>query len=440
MARAKKEKSRKGKGIVAAAVPTMMTYALDGEGRIVEIDDVPRGHACACTCLACGASLIARHGDVNAHHFAHAGDDCKESFRTYIRKLAVGFLMDSTSFQIPGFDIRGVPVIGEGGEIIIGDIPEPDNRKAVVVSQEAFRAKYIAERTVPQGMPCDAILMIQGKNGARHPLGIFVDTGDGHDTATLVAKAKAHGLSVVRIDMSGFLSGFVETVKDIRRYVLFTSARDFLYSRRADHVRATIARKAEDKAGAIVQGFLNRKLHPHRTVIESREQVSAMLTSAGEDIFLSSSPEAGARLAADPVWQSIFRCSPAAWQWVILSVLRSRFLRYHSPVSAVSVLFGLRRSALRSIWDGPFIRNSDLLDTSSIDISMFWHANGEAFIRRFAPEYRSPLHMIEDYLDSIVGRRIGHITISEATAGRDRNKRYDIAGEKKREEREWNGD
>ena len=430
-----KKAMKKGKGLVAGIAPTMMTYAFDAEGRVVEIDGVSRGHACGCFCIACSAPLIARHGDVNAHHFAHAGDDCKESFLTYIRKLAIAFLMEGSSFQIPGFEVRGTPAIDESGSVVLCDTSEPNDGKEVIVIQEGFRAEYAPERALPEGMLCDAILMVRAKNDVRHPLGIFVETGEGRDTTDLVLKAKERGLSVVMIDMRDFVAGLVETVKDIRRYVLFTAARDFLHSRRADHVREGIIKQAEAKAESIIRGFLGRTLHPNRTVIESKEQVSAMLTSADEDIFLESSQEASGRLAADAVWRSMFRCSPDAWQWIILSILRARFLRYHSPVSAVSVLFGLRRSVLRSIWDGPFIRNSDLLDTSSIDISIFWHANGEAFIRRFAPDYQSPLHMIESYLDSIAGQRIGHIIVSEGKIGRDGSKRYDISGEQEKEQR-----
>lgn len=56
--------------------------AINSEGKKVFIDDVPRGKKCGCRCIECNEELIARQGNTNAHHFAHAdGSDkvkCRE--------------------------------------------------------------------------------------------------------------------------------------------------------------------------------------------------------------------------------------------------------------------------------------------------------------------------------------------------------------------------
>lgn len=57
-------------------------YALDRYGRIVHIDEVLSGIKCGCTCIACGESLSARHGNVSKHSFKHTkGKDCIDGYR-----------------------------------------------------------------------------------------------------------------------------------------------------------------------------------------------------------------------------------------------------------------------------------------------------------------------------------------------------------------------
>lgn len=52
----------------------IFSWAENSEGRIVHVDDVPRGLLCACRCPYCLESLIARHGNVREHGFAHHSD------------------------------------------------------------------------------------------------------------------------------------------------------------------------------------------------------------------------------------------------------------------------------------------------------------------------------------------------------------------------------
>jgi hypothetical protein len=51
-------------------VATKIPFALS-DGNYVGVDDVPRGLACGCVCPGCKHPLVARHGDVLEHHFAH---------------------------------------------------------------------------------------------------------------------------------------------------------------------------------------------------------------------------------------------------------------------------------------------------------------------------------------------------------------------------------
>ncbi len=49
----------------------IFSWAEDEYGRMVYVDDVPRGEKCGCVCPCCHERLVARHGDVRRHSFAH---------------------------------------------------------------------------------------------------------------------------------------------------------------------------------------------------------------------------------------------------------------------------------------------------------------------------------------------------------------------------------
>lgn len=76
--------------------------ALDSNGKSVFIDDVPRGKKCGCFCSECKGALIARHGNVKAHHFAHeSGNDSIKCSQTALHLLAKEIITEEK--RIPAF-------------------------------------------------------------------------------------------------------------------------------------------------------------------------------------------------------------------------------------------------------------------------------------------------------------------------------------------------
>lgn len=71
-------------------ISEILTYALDKEGNLKHIDDVPNGNGCGCICPACKQPLQARNeGSKRMHHFAHqSGVDCPNACETSIHLLA----------------------------------------------------------------------------------------------------------------------------------------------------------------------------------------------------------------------------------------------------------------------------------------------------------------------------------------------------------------
>ena len=81
-----------------------LTYGKDSNGRLVHVNDVPSGLACDCTCPGCGASLIARKGENNQHHFAHAnGADCSGARMTALHMLAQQIIQNERKIRTPWF-------------------------------------------------------------------------------------------------------------------------------------------------------------------------------------------------------------------------------------------------------------------------------------------------------------------------------------------------
>ena len=68
----------------------MLTYALNAENKLVNVNDVPNGLECNCKCPGCKEPLIAKNdGKKRIHHFAHASDaECVHGYQTMIHLLA----------------------------------------------------------------------------------------------------------------------------------------------------------------------------------------------------------------------------------------------------------------------------------------------------------------------------------------------------------------
>lgn len=82
-----------------------LTFALNAEGRLVYIDEVPNGNACGCRCPHCHGALIARNeGEISQHHFAHAsGLDCEGGRETALHLLAKEIIVAHRQLMLPPY-------------------------------------------------------------------------------------------------------------------------------------------------------------------------------------------------------------------------------------------------------------------------------------------------------------------------------------------------
>lgn len=82
--------------------------AVDAEGRIRFIDDVPSGLACGCFCYTCGSPLVARKGEVKIPHFGHQAKqerpECVPGAMNLLRRLAAEYLQKQKTLVFPPYE------------------------------------------------------------------------------------------------------------------------------------------------------------------------------------------------------------------------------------------------------------------------------------------------------------------------------------------------
>lgn len=77
------------------------------ENSIVGIDEVRRGLSCGCTCLSCGARLVAKKGSKHAHHFAHyRGQSCAHALETALHLWIKAFFQRRHSIVVPAVHLH----------------------------------------------------------------------------------------------------------------------------------------------------------------------------------------------------------------------------------------------------------------------------------------------------------------------------------------------
>ena len=82
-----------------------LLFGLGPDGKVVGVDDVERGLSCGVTCPACGMRLVAKQGDVYAHHFAHeASGACATAYETILHQLAKQIVAEAGGVTLPSVE------------------------------------------------------------------------------------------------------------------------------------------------------------------------------------------------------------------------------------------------------------------------------------------------------------------------------------------------
>lgn len=85
----------------------VFSWAEDVNGKMVHIDSVPNGLKCKCVCPHCREQLLARHGEINEHGFAHHSDkrgaNLKICYMVILYKLAEHILQTKKRIHAPSY-------------------------------------------------------------------------------------------------------------------------------------------------------------------------------------------------------------------------------------------------------------------------------------------------------------------------------------------------
>ncbi|WP_202194108.1 competence protein CoiA family protein [Parabacteroides distasonis] len=85
----------------------VFSWAENEQGKMVHVDDVPRGIQCGCRCPYCHERLLARHGEVRQHGFAHYSDtrgaNLKICYVVTMYKLAEQIIQSAKRIHAPSY-------------------------------------------------------------------------------------------------------------------------------------------------------------------------------------------------------------------------------------------------------------------------------------------------------------------------------------------------
>ncbi|MBO5251772.1 MAG: hypothetical protein J6B31_07250 [Bacteroidaceae bacterium] len=85
----------------------IFSWAEDINGKMVHVDSVPNGLQCKCRCPHCHEQLLARHGNINEHGFAHhskkRGANLNICYMVILYKLAEHILQNQKRIHVPSY-------------------------------------------------------------------------------------------------------------------------------------------------------------------------------------------------------------------------------------------------------------------------------------------------------------------------------------------------
>lgn len=177
---------------------SLMTMAVNANKDTVNIADVKSGLQSDAFCVVCNSTLIAKKGEIKAHHFAHTnGTECKYWRETFIHLAVKRYFTETKEILLPGYFI--------GRELI--------------QSQFVFKfAECIVENRLGSIVP-DICLVAD--NGAK----LIVEVAVTHFCDEVkIQKIKELNISCIEIDFSKFRHYDCVKDSDIKKHIEGLSA------------------------------------------------------------------------------------------------------------------------------------------------------------------------------------------------------------------------
>lgn len=174
-----------------------LLYALNEDGRMVHINEVPNGIACRCHCPSCSAPLVAKNnGETMAAHFAHAsGTVCSGAHESELHLLAKKVISEEKAVMLPRYGN-----VYDGGLVKFDEV-EVEERNDIASLQPDL---------------CGVVHNIKTNKDKRLWIEILVTHAIGPDKRALI---KRNDIACIEINLSQFRNCQV-TREELRDFIL----------------------------------------------------------------------------------------------------------------------------------------------------------------------------------------------------------------------------
>lgn len=209
------------------------------KGRLVEVDDVPSGLRCGCVCPGCQGDLIARKGEVNAHHFAHAhakdSDLCEYGTETAIHLMAKQILCEEKGIFAPASLIEKKDVDDRGNSHTASRVAH--NKGSLVFDEVVSETSF--------GAAIPDILATMG--GKQFIIEIAVTHFCGKDK---ISAFREEHCNVLEVDLRSFTKN-LPTKEELRSYLMEEEAtREWLSLKSYGDVENQVEKELQEKIAA----------------------------------------------------------------------------------------------------------------------------------------------------------------------------------------------
>lgn len=188
------------------------------DGKLVTVQEVESGLKCGCVCPACKEVLIARKGQINAHHFAHHKENCEYAVETALH-IAAKEILEQEKIIV-------LPELVERDDIYTGKLLTLSNELEIKLDQVRLEENQ-------EGFKPDVIAIIGSKE-------LYIEVAVTHfvdyDKAL---KVEQKGVSMIEIDLSYLYDGFTEeelkeaVIRDVfNKYWIYNSKKESLFKQK----------------------------------------------------------------------------------------------------------------------------------------------------------------------------------------------------------------
>lgn len=283
------------------------------DGEIIHISQASRGSACGCQCPArnCGRKLVARKPDSDmAHHFAHApltaaereagiAPSCKHGNMTALHHYAEQLLNSRKSLVLP-------PVQATYGA------HTRTIRQAKPFVFDSAMLETMDGETIP-----DVILQ---KGDDRMQVEVYVTHRCGHEKR---AKISGAGISAVEIDLSALSRD--TTIAGLDEAILTSAPREWIYNRKAAHVRDELEQIEKQEAAAAEERRRIQIEKVNATYASARQRALSSDWRESPQVQAVAAAGDGTLLDGPSIGEGYFTVHPKVWKAAILCDMVPRF-------------------------------------------------------------------------------------------------------------------